>query len=478
MHAEFAAWLEQVSKGRDEFAAMLAHHYAAAVRPEDADLAWADHDHELKNIRGKAVAWLERAAQLATGRNEIEDALTLLHQALSLEPDDEAQARIWRAVGTANAVKFDGDAFLAAMQRSLTFDTIRATRANTYSELAFQAAIRVGMFRKHLARDVVDGWIDSALALSDSDLPRARALIARGMWDRTAAKSAHEGWQLADRLGERNLLSYAMGAQSEVALASGDFESALDWTRRRLNLVGKISDPDHIADIYETAIPCLCATAHFEEARSLAAENRKVVETLSVHHRLHGIGVILEVEENCGEWQRILDMADETEAAVEANLATPCIRNAHSLLVLALAATSTGNENASRRYERRAIEVASEGFEGELAGTRMCLSLARGEMNGLDEVIDLLDIAQARSWNALITAAARLDALAATRNRARLEQEAPAALGQGTYLEPFALRALGVVQQNDALIEQAAERFSAMGLAWHSQQTRKLLARR
>jgi hypothetical protein len=264
MHAEFAEWLEQVSEGRDEFAALLAHHYAAAVRPEDADLAWAGQDQELKKIRGIAVAWLERAAQLAMSRCEIEDTLALLQLALSLEPDVEAQARLWRAVGTANAIKFDGDAFLAGMQRSLTFDTIRETRANTYSELAFQAAIRSGMFRKLPDRDVVDGWIDSALALSDSDsLPRARALIARCSWDKTAAAAAQEAWQLADRLGDPSLRSHAMGAQAEVALALRDFEAALAWTQRRLSLVGEISDPDHIADLYETAVPCLCATGHF-----------------------------------------------------------------------------------------------------------------------------------------------------------------------------------------------------------------------
>jgi hypothetical protein len=207
----------------------------------------------------------------------------------------------------------------------------------------------------------------------------------------------------------------------------------------------------------------------------LAADNRKVVESLSAHHRVHGVAVILEVEENCGQWQRILDLADQTEAAVEANLATPCIRNAHSLLVTALAAACTGYEEASRRYERRASEVATEGYEVVLAGTRTWLSLVRGEMNGLDELINLLDISKARSWNALVTAAARLDALAATRNQARLEQEAPLVLQPHTYLEPFALRALGVVRENSALIEQAAERFETIGLNWHSKETRALL---
>ena len=37
LHAAFAGWLERVGAGRDEHAALLAHHYAEAVRPEDIE---------------------------------------------------------------------------------------------------------------------------------------------------------------------------------------------------------------------------------------------------------------------------------------------------------------------------------------------------------------------------------------------------------------------------------------------------------
>jgi hypothetical protein len=50
-------------------------------------------------------------------------------------------------------------------------------------------------------------------------------------------------------------------------------------------------------------------------------------------------------------------------------------------------------------------------------------------------------------------------------------------LRPGTYLEPFALRALGAVRQEEVLLKQAVDRFDAMGLTWHAEQTRELLAR-
>ena len=44
-----------------------------------------------------------------------------------------------------------------------------------------------------------------------------------------------------------------------------------------------------------------------------------------------------------------------------------------------------------------------------------------------------------------------------------------------TYVEPFALRALGVARADETLVRQAADRFEAIGLNWHAGETRKLL---
>ena len=58
------------------------------------------------------------------------------------------------------------------------------------------------------------------------------------------------------------------------------------------------------------------------------------------------------------------------------------------------------------------------------------------------------------------------------------EREALPLLLPGTYLEPFALRALGIVRQDEALIQQASDRFRAMGLTWHAEQSGRMLAAR
>jgi hypothetical protein len=82
---------------------------------------------------------------------------------------------------------------------------------------------------------------------------------------------------------------------------------------------------------------------------------------------------------------------------------------------------------------------------------------------------------QLQTWFALPIATARLDALAAARDLERLEREAPRFMRPGMYMEPFALRALGIVREDDELITRALDRFEVMRLDWHAAQTRALL---
>jgi len=71
---------------------------------------------------------------------------------------------------------------------------------------------------------------------------------------------------------------------------------------------------------------------------------------------------------------------------------------------------------------------------------------------------------------------ARLDGLAAMDDADRVEVEQPRLIRPNTYLEAFALRALGLVRRDAGLIETAAARFDGLGLEWHGAQTREWLA--
>jgi class 3 adenylate cyclase/tetratricopeptide (TPR) repeat protein len=477
LHAGFAAWILRLGAGRDEHAPLLAHHFAEAVRPEDADLAWQDAAGELERLRAHAVTWLERAADLAVSRYELDDALALLQRAVDLEPDELRESELWRKIGLAHALKFEGEEFWTAMQRSLAVCVDREKCANSYADLSLQTAIRSGMWRRRPDPELVSGWIDQALALAAPESEaRTKALIARCFWSRKDVhEAADEASALAERLGNRELRSHALGARAITAFADGKYAESARHAERRLEIVGELSDPDHIADVYEIAIPAYCVVGRFAEARRLAELHDELVEPLSTHHRVHGVAVVLEVEELAGAWDHIAALGERTQAIVEDNVSTPCIRNARALLLTALAAAHRGDTDAADHYERRAHEVMTEGYEAVVAAPLAQLALLRGKVEEALAIVPPFDEYELQTWFALPIAATRMDALAAARDRATLEREAPLLLRGGMYMEPFALRALGIVREDAELIGRAVERFSALTLDWHAAQTRALL---
>jgi tetratricopeptide (TPR) repeat protein len=472
LHAAFARWLERTGEGRDEHAPLLAHHYAEAVRPDDVDLAWAGDEGELAELRAGALASLRRAAELAIGRFEIDDGLALFHRALDLEPDEVERVALWQAIGRANVLKFDGEAFWTAMQRSLE-GSDRTTAADTYSELAFHTATRSAMWKRRPDAELIRGWIEQALELSDPDTPaRARALIAHAYTDPALfGEAAREATELAERLGDNELRSWAWAASSAAAQARGDYDEGFAWSRRRFALMPQLSDPDHIALIYWSGNYACLMTGRLGEARRTSEAHDEVTRNLTPHHRLHAAALLIDVEVAVGRWERVRDLTSRAEAAVAANIATPCASSVWSLLGCALASVRLGDEQEARRLERSAEDLGMEGYSSDFDPLRVEIAIARGE---LAEVERKLGEWRPEGFRDFVGLVARLNALVALDRRAEIEEEAPAILKTKTYLEPFALRALGFAREDEGLIEQAIERFEAMGLDWHAAETRKL----
>jgi predicted ATPase len=143
LHAAFAEWLERGGTTPDEHASLLAYHYFEAVRPEDVDLAWPGREGEVTRLRANAVAWSRRAAEIAISRYEIDEGIALLHRAAMLEPDSSKRAELWLETGRANALRFDGEAFRAAIEQAIE---LVGPSAELYTELALQTARRSGMW--------------------------------------------------------------------------------------------------------------------------------------------------------------------------------------------------------------------------------------------------------------------------------------------------------------------------------------------
>ena len=133
-------------------------------------------------LRGKAIWWSRRAAELAIGRYEIDEGLALLDRAVSLESRTPEQAEIWQRIGLACALKYDGERFWQAMQQALD---IVGPSAEVYADLALQSVMRGGMWVQEPDWSLVDGWIQQALELAgEGSLAKANALHRAGSTQR------------------------------------------------------------------------------------------------------------------------------------------------------------------------------------------------------------------------------------------------------------------------------------------------------
>ena len=170
-----------------------------------------------------------------------------------------------------------------------------------------------------------------------------------------------------------------------------------------------------------------------------------------------------------GCWTRVCELMPEAQAAIDANADTPCVANASVLLFGALAHTLTGNPHQSARLENKAEGLHLRGYDFLLDPVRVQIAVARDDLDRVASLIAGIEDEWLRDHWVRI---ALLDGLRVLIDLPRLEREAVGWALPGTYIEPFALRALGVARGDRALIRQAIARFEEMRLDWHAAETR------
>jgi class 3 adenylate cyclase len=475
LHAGFAQWLERTGKGEAEHAPLLAHHYAAAVVPEDLDLAWAGREEQAEALRTKAVLWSRRAADLAIGRYEIDEGLALLHRALGLESDPWEQAAIWQRIGQACALKYDGQAFFQAMQKALE---IAGPSADVYADLALQTVLRAGMWVQQPDMTLVEGWIQQALDLAEEgSLTQGHALYALCAIteDESVSESAgRSALAIAERLGDHELRCTVLNDNAYRALLARDFDRACTLMDEVVAFLPGLPNPDVCSTALMSAVFVYLKSGYLGTAARASAQATETAAGLTPHHRVHAVGWQLILASVTGRWDEVRALAAEAEHVVDANLAaaTPCCLDVSTLLNCATGSAQAGDEDEARRLEAKANGLGMEGgrwYQGWFEPPKIRLALARHQTG------ELAELAAADfdwEWEPVSTF---LDALAALGDHERIEAEAPEWLQEGTFAEPFALRALGIARGDRALLRRALERFEAMGISWHAEQTRHLL---
>ena len=469
LHAAVAEDLER--GGGESLAALLAHHYEQAVREDYAALAWNDDPETRRRLEGKAIDWLRVAARRAMSRYEMEAAVAMLERALELAPDQPTRFELWRLLADVQSLRYHTRGFVSAMEQAIELAPDEGTVSRLYAELALRSCTAWLAWNPPLSEDVVDRWIERALAGSPPMSPeRAMALVARAWHTDRADETAREALAIAERVGDPEVIGWALRVHVIAATQSGRYDEAAAGSERILGLLDRVEDPGHRETLIEnTALRVAAATGRFDEARRLTEVVSHIVQDLTPHSRLHAASYALEVEELTGDWERIHELEARVERAVDENRETPCVRNARSLLVCALAETARGEGERADRFVELAATHGIEGHERELTGPRLRIALLNGDTAEVHRLVEAYGRPTLRFMFDMAGATAWLDATVALGLREAVEEEARLLARPGTCMEPFALRALGVVRDDRELVDQAEARFTTLGLHWFAE---------
>ena len=476
LHAAFAEWLEERGEGRDEHAALLAHHYAQAADREFADLAWRDDAARRDGLRRQAMAWLRRAADLAAARFAVDEALALLDRALVLEPAAEERVALLRDKARFHMLSYDVAGFRRSLEAALELAPAPSVAGQIYAELAFYGVGRPYMWRQPPSPDVGALWLAKALELSEPDTAaRGYALLARALSEpETAADTAVRAHDLGKAVADHSLVAYACEAQTLAASRRRRYEEACDWAERALEATRALSDPRTIGHQHWNAGFVYLRAGRIAPVRALAATYDRLASSINPHEEVHAVALYALLESVLGRWDALARLATRAEAATAANEDFPCQFNWRTLLVCALGFAYLGNgRDEAQRLEElaRAGAVVAGPLEREPAFLR--LALVRGDLDDARRI--LASLPATIDAFGLDAPAARLDALAALGDADRVEAEAAPFAERPSYVRPFALRALGTTRRDAGLITEAAGLFEDMGLAWRADETRALI---
>ena len=477
LHAGFASWLERRGGGRDEHAPLLAHHYAEAVRTEDADLAWTADPEAYEEARGKAVRWLRRAAELAAARFEIADALALVERALALVDDGPQRIELLMYRAHVHTFRFDAEGFRESMEEALEQGPDRAVAAQIYAELAYYSLGRSYMWKEPPLRDVSERWLAKAIELSEPGTrERAYTRLAQALSQPLdGEEAAAEAYEIGTALGDAYFVANSCEARSLAATLARRYQDARTWADRALAAVPHLADPGYAIHQYWNAGFVYLRAGRIVEARPVAEKVDEMSASHGPHDEVHAVALLAVLHGVLGDWAELAGLSPRVEHASRANVDFPCQFNWRTLLVCALAASHLGDDSEARRLEKLGQEGVLVFGPREREPALLRLALLRGDLEAAERIVEALPATDPFGVDG---PAARLDALAALRDRDRTEEEAALFLAERSYTRPFALRALGQVREDPVLIERAAAEFEEMGLSWRVDETRALLASR
>jgi hypothetical protein len=301
-HAGVARWSEQLAGDRRaEYVDLLAYHYEAAARPEDAELAWPDEPSLREDLRTKAIAALVEAGQAAMTRFAIDDALGFGDRALALaRTEAERLAAVELKAQAAHAIVRADEAwgyYLEALELAERLGDVAAV-----GRLRANATLLWARYGGALS---VEGWRERARELLERGLAedgeeevsfeRGAMLAGRGSasWWKVASldpevaeRGSERAVAIAEQIGSSTLLAYALDSLASIVQERGFCESAR-MAQRALHVANAIEDRVEAHEMFVTAAISFSEAGDFEAAARTAAEASRLAAQLGSHRGLH-----------------------------------------------------------------------------------------------------------------------------------------------------------------------------------------------
>jgi class 3 adenylate cyclase/tetratricopeptide (TPR) repeat protein len=501
-HAEHAAWMEKLAGDRlEEFAELVAHHYATAAIGEDADLAWADEPAAREAVRTKAFEALVLAGRVARKRFAMTKAVEVHEQALVLAPSASDRARALEELGDDHVAVYHGDEALASYRQALTI--IRSgggadgDRARICLKAGRMAAEKSGAFRVQPDPAEVESLAREGLEAATDEEARAWLLSLVGacaMYWRMMARhdpvpleeridATREALDIAQRIQLADLETFAARELSELYFVAGSFQQAVEISRQQLSVVDRVESPQERALVFfEVANTVMDLAGEYEEGLELARRSYELATDRSPHELMHATFTLLYGNYHQGRWEEVPSLLDEHLAAFRHEADVSCYAVRSGPIIGSLVLAHRGDPDRAREV---AAAVPIAGGTPRFEGLSARLMVATGDPAAGGEIAERLRAAGDlwRAPDAIVAGVEALVELSDWKGLVEFLSQTRSLGAVSATLEPTRDRAEGLMkaaagetEQADRTLRRALEGFERLKVPFEIARTQEALA--
>jgi len=463
-----------------ELAELVAFHRVQANELEPSD----------QRAERARLATLEAARRVAQ-RGASTRAQELYAQAAELATATEARVEALQAAAAVAIRRFRGHDALELMRREAEIAEAAGEDTLAASALAraVEVAARMGGITGDVPRSELEAMLERADALAgEADATtRARLLLDRA-WLRWRFSSqeemhdlAHEGLALARETGEAALISCALDAVTADAWAAGRFEVAAAQTRERIELLdgadGATGEVEFVieferSDALHMMIQTLVQVGDFAGASAYAKRARDADLASGIIDSAWARELLCDFF--LGGWDRLLASAERVREELGDS---PPPRGAWAT-DLAVAGTVLGYRGAEERAEewfvlaeRMDVATHASGQASGIAMMRSQVDLHHGRAAAAAE--RLAALGTENFWWRVPFLATRAEALVLGQGSGAGEAVTAAldASRENAYARGIALRARGVLDDDEGSLREALRTFERCGCLYQEART-------